>query len=94
MADTTDFSIKCEILSDVWLDYRDEEGFKELFNFADLGFPLAYLIDNSIVEATEPAMGLIDETFAILLNSLNVKDTGFENINHLLSVANKNNEID
>lgn len=93
MADTTDFSIKCEILADVWMDYRDEEGFKEIFDFADLGFPLAYLIDNSIVEATESAMGLIDDTFTILLNTLNVEDTGFENTNHLFSIANENNKL-
>lgn len=93
MAGTTDFSIKCEILADVWMDYRDEEGFRELFEFADIGFPLAYMIDNGIVEPSESANGFIDDTFGLLLNTLNVKDTGFENTNHLFSIANQNNEL-
>jgi hypothetical protein len=91
MADTTDFDAKCEILSDVWMDYREEEGLKELFSYADLGFPLAYAIDGGIVESTENSEKLIESTFELLLQSLNVEDTGFENITELFEAVEKKN---
>ena len=91
MADTTDFSIRCEILADVWLEYREDEGFKELVEYADIGFPLAYMIDNDIVESNGVAEGFVDETFRLLLQTLKLEDTGFDNINHLFETASKNN---
>lgn len=93
MADTTDFSIRCEILADVWMDYREEDGFKELIDFADLGFPLAYCVYNQIVEALPHAVTLIDETFELLLQTMNVEDTGFENLTHLLDTVDKKNNL-
>jgi hypothetical protein len=91
MAGTTDFHIRCEILADVWIEYREDEGFKELIEFADLGFPLAYLIDNGIVESNYLVEGYVDETFQLLLKTLKLEDTGFDNITDLFETATKNN---
>ena len=87
MADTTDFSAKCEILADVWMEYRDDEAFAEIIEFADLGFPLAYAIHNGMVESTEIAEGFILDTFDLLLKFLMIEDEGFDNINDLFSRA-------
>lgn len=87
MADTTDYRTKVEILADVWMDYRDDEGFAELIQFADLGFPLAYAIDNGIVENSDQAEGLIQQTFELLIKLLDIQDTGFENMNDMFDVA-------
>ena len=40
---------QAEILAQLWMDYRDEEYFKDFFEYADLGFPLAYLISTNVV---------------------------------------------
>jgi hypothetical protein len=87
MADTTDFSARCEILADVWMEYRDDEGFKDLMEFADLGFPLAYAVANGMVESTEIIDGFVNDTYDLLLKTLGVADEGFQNINELFSRA-------
>lgn len=91
MADTTDYATKCEILADVWIEYRDEEAFKELIEYADLGFPLAHAIDNGIVESSEMAEQLINSTFELLLSILKLEDTGFESITDLFDAADEKN---
>ena len=87
MADTTEFRSKLEILADLWLEYRDDEAFKELFEYSDLGFPLAYAIANGIVESNSIAEQFIEETYNLLLATLGVEDTGFESLNDLLEIA-------
>ena len=42
--ESTPFSDKCNVLAELWMDYREEEGFKEIMSYGDLGFPLAFAI--------------------------------------------------
>ena len=83
---TTTFSSKTLILSDLWLNYRDEEQFKDFVAYNDLGLPLAYAIANNVVEATPVAEKFINETFDLLLAGLGVEDTGFELLDDLLDL--------
>lgn len=83
---TTTFSNKTLILSDLWLNYRDEEQFKDFVAYNDLGLPLAYAIANNVVEATPVAEKFINETFDLLLAGLGVEDTGFELLDDLLDL--------
>jgi hypothetical protein len=87
MADTTDYNAKCEILADVWMEYRDEEAFAELIEFADLGFPLAYAVANGIAENNELIEDLVNGTWELLLKLLKVNDSGFDNITQLFDTA-------
>jgi hypothetical protein len=83
---TTPFSNKCEILADLWMDYRLDEDFKDFIEYSDLGLPLAYAIANGIIDTSEMATDYINETFDLLLSALDVKeDTGFDNLGELLS---------
>lgn len=93
MASTTDFDTKAQILADVWVEYRDEEAFQELLSFADLGFPLAHAYNNKIirVEPEDEATWLIEQTFGLLLQLLNVEDTGYKSITDLFDTAEKKN---
>lgn len=93
MASTTDFETKAQILGDVWMEYRDEEAFQELLGYADLGFPLAYAITNNIirVEPEDEATWLVEQTFSLLLELLNVEDTGYQSITDLFDTAERNN---
>lgn len=81
----TPYSTKCEILADFWMTYRYDDDFQYFMEYADLGLPLAYSIANQIVKTTPEAERFIEDTFAMLLDTLNIEqDTGFESLNHVL----------
>ncbi len=81
----TKFEDRCGILAEIWLNYRDDEEFADFIEYNDLGLPLAYAISAGIVEGTEKAEGFVNETFDLLLASLDVEgDTGFETLEDLL----------
>lgn len=92
MADTTDLSIQAEILAELWMDYRDDEGFTDFVEYNDLGLPLAYAVANGIVEMNQLVERYIQETFSMLLSILKIKDTGFESLNDLFDVAEEANK--
>lgn len=92
MADTTDLSVQCEILADLWMDYRDDEGFTDFVEYNDLGLPLAYAVANGIIELNELVERYIEQTFSMLLSILKIKDTGFESLNDLFDVAEEANK--
>lgn len=83
----TTIESKCEILADIWLNYRDDEEFTDFITYNDLGLPLAYAISSGIVEMTDRAESFIEETFALLLAGLDIEeDTGFESFDDILQV--------
>ena len=85
---STPFESKAEILSDFWLNYKDDVAFLDFVEFNDLGLPLAYALSNNIITKTEAAKQLIDDTFKNLLADLEVeKDSGFESLSELQEVA-------
>jgi hypothetical protein len=85
--DSTSYTNKCEILAELWLNYRADEEFADFVEYNDLGLPLAYLIANNIVKSTEMAKKFVEETFDLFLASLEIEDTGFDNIDELLELA-------
>jgi hypothetical protein len=81
----TKFKNKCEILADIWLNYRYDEEFVDFVEYNDLGLPLAYAIAEGIVEKTPLAKTFVEETFDLLLAGLDVEDdTGFKNLDEML----------
>jgi hypothetical protein len=85
---TTPFSDKCQILGDLWLRYRSEPEFEDFLEYNDLGLPIAYAIANGIVKSTEMAEKFVNESFDLLIASLKLEDTGWDNLDELLSMAN------
>jgi hypothetical protein len=84
----TSYEEKVSILADLWIEYRNDTNFVDFVEYNDLGLPLAYAIDNAIVESTDMAANFIKETFALLLEALDIEeDTGFENLDDLLEDA-------
>jgi hypothetical protein len=71
----------------LWLNYRSDEQFQDFIEYNDLGLPLAYAIANDIVKSTEMAQRFVEETFDLFMASLEVEDTGFENLDELLNIA-------
>jgi hypothetical protein len=85
---STNYSDKCSILAELWLNYRSDEEFQDFIEYNDLGLPLAYAIDNDIVKSTEMAQRFVEETFDLFLASLGLlDDTGFDNLDDLLELA-------
>lgn len=85
----TQFITKAEILSDLWMNYRDDEAFMDFVEYNDLGLPLAYAITSSMVTLKPVAEELINETFDLLIEALGVEDTGFESLDELLDAEGK-----
>jgi hypothetical protein len=87
----TSFENKIAILADLWLNYRNDEEFLDFIEYNDLGLPLAYALDNSIVDATTAAKAFIDETFELLLDGLDIEDEedGFETLDDILGLESE-----
>ena len=81
----TPFSSRCEILADLWMNYRDDEEFLDFVEYNDLGLPLAYAFANTMVKLNASGEALIDETWDLLLSALELEDTGFESIDDLFN---------
>lgn len=74
---------KCNILSELWMDYREDVNFEDFISYADLGLPLAYAISNEIVKLTPQAERFIVEAFDLLVASMGLEDTGFETLDDI-----------
>jgi len=74
---TTSFDDRCSILAELWMNYRNDQNFEDFISYNDLGLPLAYLLDNRIVKSTALSVKFINETFDLLLGSLELKDNGY-----------------
>jgi hypothetical protein len=83
----TSFINKITILSELWMNYRDDDELEDYIKYNDLGLPLAYLLMNEIVLPTEESDEYINETFELLLAALIVDDKGFESLDELLSYS-------
>ena len=87
MSTTTTYENKCLILADLWLNYRYDEQFLDFIEYNDMGLPIAYAIAEGIVKSTEVAEGFINETFDLLIFGLGIVDTGFDNIDEMMSLS-------
>ena len=85
----TDFSNKVSILSDLWINYRDEKDLEDFITYNDLGLPLAYLIHTDLATPTEAGIQYVEETFNLLCAALEL-DLESE-YNSLIEMFNLNN---
>lgn len=83
----TEFIARAEILSDLWMNYRDDESFVDFIEYNDLGLPLAYAVTNTIVSSTPQLEAMINETFDLLLQGLGVEDKDYETLDDLLDAG-------
>ena len=69
---------QAEILAELWMNYRDAEDLTDFFEYADLGFPLAYLLTQNVVTRNAETDKFIGDTWEMFLNLVGVEDEGFE----------------
>ncbi len=82
----TTFENKISILSDLWLNYRDDEDFQDFITYNDVGLPIAFALSEGIVNGTEISNKFVNETFDLLLTGLEMEDTeeGYETLEDIL----------
>jgi hypothetical protein len=74
----TSFEDMCSILAELWINHKEEKTFEDFISYNDLGLPLAFLVDSELVIPNEIAKKYIEETWIILLKSLDInEDVGF-----------------
>ncbi len=84
---TTPYNIKYAILSDLWTNYKNDRHMADFFEYNDLGLPLAFMIEQKIVESTPIAQVYIEETFELLCESLGLdSDDEFESIEEMFEL--------
>lgn len=89
----TAFSSKCEILSELWMNYRDDKEFADFIEYNDMGLPLAYFIHTGVVDPLDEAHKYVDETFDLLIAAVEVDpEEEFTTLNDLFRFASENNK--
>ena len=82
------FENKCEILADLWLNFRDDEDLADFVEYNDLGLPLAYLIYEELVIPTELCEPHVEETYNLLAKSLGLDlDQDFATLQEMFNAS-------
>jgi hypothetical protein len=84
-----DFKIKCEILNQLWSDYRYDEDFQDFVEYNDIGLPLASFIDEGLVDTTPRAEIYIGETFDLLVAALEIEDKDYDSLEAMFFEAGR-----
>lgn len=81
----TTFSNKCNILSELWIKYRNEEKLADFFDYNDISLPLAFMISEGVItEHNVIIEGFIEEAFIVFLAAIKIEDQGFDNLDEVL----------
>lgn len=80
----TTFNNKCKILAELWMDFRDVKEFQDFVSYNDLSLPIAFAIDQDLVKPGNGIKAFIDETFDLLLTSLEIEDQGYKELDEML----------
>ena len=80
----TPFGKRCEILGELWLDYRQDDEFKDFCEYNDLGLPLGFAAAENIIEPNEIVENYVNETWEILITAMQIPDDGFVSLDELL----------
>lgn len=84
----TTFSNKTYILVQLWSFYRSTDHFVEFVDYYKLGFDLSWFVGRGYSEPTEKGTLYINEIWDKLLDQIGIQDTGFEDIDDVLTAGN------
>lgn len=66
---------KAGILAELWINYRDEKGFKPFIEYNDLGLPLAYLFMEGLTTGlSDTGLMYVNESFDLFISTLELDD--------------------
>ena len=83
----TDFDSICEILGELYLNYKEDEDLKEFMEFNDVGLPLAYLVAENLCKASNDGIKFITDTWLLFLQDLGLEDEAHLSITEDKSVC-------
>lgn len=88
-----DYQTKCNILADIWMNYRGTEDFEDFIEYNDLGLPLAFFLrEGMVTEVTPEGQMFINETFKLFITALELSEeelTDGISLTELLDIAQK-----
>jgi len=84
---TNHFSKKCGILADLWLNYKTDQQLEDFMEYNDIGLPLAYAFAEDLAKPTVLAEKYISETYALLVEALNIPDEEYESLEEMLDAS-------
>lgn len=82
-----EFDSKCNILAELWINYRQDEQFRDFLEYNDLGLPLAYAFANELATPTGIAERYIEETYSLLVEALGIPDETYESLEEMLDTS-------
>jgi hypothetical protein len=88
MAKTT-FDNRALILGQLWINYKMEDEWVDFVEYNDLGLPLAFAFAEGIINQTPSLEQYINETWDLLLEGMELDDTGFEDFQELVDKQNE-----
>jgi hypothetical protein len=88
MAKTT-FDNKALVLGQLWINYKMEDEWVDFVEYNDLGLPLAFAFAEGIINHTPTLEQYINETWDLLLEGMELDDTGFEDFQELVDKQNE-----
>ena len=87
---TTPYNTKYAILSELWTGYSDDKDMADFFQYNDLGLPLAFMLEQKIVESTPIAQVYIEETFELLIEALGLySDDEYASLEEMFEMEQK-----
>jgi hypothetical protein len=82
---STPFATKCDILSELWIQHKQDPDFQDFIEYNDLGLPLAYAVSSGIVDASERLQSFVEDTWDTLLSDFEIQeDVGFEELGEMI----------
>jgi hypothetical protein len=63
---------KIGVLADLYLNYRDEDQFKEFADYNDIGLPIAHLVHTGLCNMNREAEVYVEETYDLLISAMGV----------------------
>ena len=76
---------KIAVLADLYLNYRDEDQFKDFAEYNDIGLPIAHLVHTGLCTIKKEAELYIEETYDLLIAAMKVDpDLDYQTIGDML----------
>jgi hypothetical protein len=80
----TTFEKKTEILGELWINYRGDDGFQEFIDYNDLALPFAFSISEGLIQPQETMVSFINDAWDMLLSALEIEDLGYTTLQEIL----------
>lgn len=86
---TTTFENKSLILGQLWVNHKLDDEWADFVEYNDLGLPLAFAFAEGIVNHTPTLEQYINETWELLLEGMDIEDSGFDDFQDLVDKQNE-----